>query len=146
MGWTYQHLFKGKPLSGFSVPDGPTPGGHLYHLDYLARLLTWYSFKTGDPKYYEAFAESYLGAGPVRNGAYHQGTQVFLFIPWLQDRLWNATVTEHGIEIEAIYLGAHTPKSGRIMTPDGEREFIWTAPGKLHAPEDIRCTIVDLTK
>ncbi len=146
MGWTYQHWFKGKPLPGYEVPEGATPGYHLFHLDYLARLLTWYSFRTGDPRYFAAFVDTYRGAGLARDAGYHHGTSAFLCIPWLEDRLWNATVTTGGVAVEATYLGSQTPKTGRILTPIGELVCTWTAPGRIQAPKDVRCVVVDLTK
>ena len=142
MGWTYQHAFKGKPLAGYTAPVICAQLSHLY---YMARLLTWYSFRTGDPKYFDAFAESYEGAGRARDGGYHHGTQVFMFIPWLQDRLWDATVTKKGIEVRATYLGERTPKSGSILTPDGDKKLVWSAPGKLKAPKGVHCKVEDLT-
>jgi hypothetical protein len=144
-GWTYQHTFKGKLLPGMTIPPGPTAGMHLLHLDYLARLMSWYSFKTGDPKYFAAFAESYAGAGFPRNGAYFSGTQVFLFIPWLEDRLWNATITEKGVEVAAVYLGPQTPPTATIATPEGPVEMKWTAPGQLAASKPVRSVVCDLT-
>jgi hypothetical protein len=146
MGWGYQHTFKGKPLPGFVVAEGPTPGMHLWHHEYLARLMAWYSLRTGDPQYLQAFAESYRGAGPVRSGSYHGGTAVFLLLPWLQDRLWNATVTEQGIEAQAVYFGEGTPATGRVMTPSGPCDLTWTAPGQLEASKELRYTILDLTQ
>jgi len=143
MGWTYQHAFKGKPLPGYIVP---VVGAHLMHLDYMARLLTWHSFRSGDTKYFDAFAEAYEGAGRKRDGAYHHGTQAFMFIPWLQDRLWDATVTKKGVEVHAMYLGGRTPKSGSIMTPGGDKKLTWAAPGKLKVPKGIRCKVTDLTR
>ena len=112
----------------------------------MARLMSWYSMKTGDPKYFDAFAESSAGAGLVRSAAYHMGTSVLMFIPWLQDRLWNATVTENDIAVQATYFGARTPKTGRIITPDGVKELTWIAPGKLNAPPDVCATVINLNR
>jgi hypothetical protein len=144
MGWTYQHDFKGKPIPGKTMPKGPTPDKYFLHWDYMARLMTWYSMKTGSPKYYDAYVDSNEGEGFVRHAAYHRGTSVLMCIPWLQDRLWSATVTKNGIAVQALYLGARTPKTGRIIAPDGVKELTWLAPGKLKVPKGVRAKIIRL--
>jgi hypothetical protein len=137
IGWTYQHLFKGKPLPDFTVPDGPTPGMHLNYLDYPARLMTWYSLKTGNAAYFDAFIQCAHAFTMKRNGAYHHGTSLFLLIPWMQDQLWQATLSDDGVHITATHMGERTPKTATIMTPDGPRTVEWTAPGVVTAPPDI---------
>lgn len=144
IGWAYQHHFKGKPIPGQAVTEGATPGMGIRHQDYMARLMTWYSLKTGDPKYFDAFAESHEGVGPARDAAYHRGTSVLMFVPWLQDRLWCATLTEDGIAVQATHFGARTPKTGKIITPGGIKELIWAADGKLETPPGVWATAIRL--
>jgi|GEM_PF-563544 len=144
-GWTYQHKFKGKKLPGVEMPVGPSPG-QFQHMDFSARTLPWFSFVDGNPDYFDAFAQSYGDTGKARQAEYCAGTGTLIYLPWLQARLWNARVTSRGIEVNAVYLGERTPKTGRIITPDGPKDFTWTAPGKLSAPRGIRVTVTDLTR
>ena len=142
MGWTYQHNFQGKPLADYPMPERPTPGMHLFHMEYMARLLPWMSFKTGDPKYFEMYMESYQGYGAARQGSYWDGPSLFLFLPWLQARLWNARLTPDGVEVHPAYFGPRTPVAGIIQTPDGPLTLTWKAPGELEEPEGVKCRVV----
>ena len=128
VGWTYQHEFLGKKIPGVK-PLGPTTTA-LYHMDYMARLLTFFTIRTGDPKYFDAFAESYAGSGATMLSGYGTCASTFLYLPWLQARLWNARLTEHGVEIDPRHWGPRTPATGRIMTPKSEVEVSWSADGK----------------
>ena len=140
-GWTYMHHFKGKPLPGITMPDGPTTGGHLYHLEHIARLLPWFSFLTGDSSHFDAFMESYEAKTSIRRASYWEGVAIFLYLPWLQDRLWNARLTKEGVVVDPVYLGERTPRTGSIATPDGPIPLTWVAPNKLDVPPDASCVI-----
>ncbi|MHB9106994.1 MAG: hypothetical protein ACYDCO_08055 [Armatimonadota bacterium] len=140
-GWTYMHNFKGKTLPGITMPDGPTTGMHLMHLEYLARLLPWFSFITGDPQYFDAYMESYEAGGPERQADYWNGAATLFFIPWLQDRLWDARLTEDGVVVRPSYFGDRTPKTGTIATPDGPVTLTWTAPDQLDVPEGAKVIV-----
>jgi hypothetical protein len=140
-GWQYMHNFRGKTLPGITFPDGPTPGGFLGHKEYFARLLPWFSFLTGDPAYFDAFMESYQGVTTPRDAGYWLGTAVLTYLPWLQDRLWNATLSEDGVHVQPAYFGERMPGTATIATPDGPLELAWTGPGALDAPPDARCTV-----
>ena len=96
----------------------------------MARLLTFFTIRTGDPKYFDAFAESYAGSGATMLSGYGTCASTFLYLPWLQARLWNARLTEHGVEIDPRHWGPRTPATGRIMTPKSEVEVSWSADGK----------------
>jgi hypothetical protein len=144
LGWTYMHNFKGKMLPGVSMPDGPTTGGHLFHLEYIARLLPWFSFLTGEAEYFDAYMESYEAEVPTRMADYWNGAATLLFIPWLQDRLWDAWLTEDGIAVRPSYFGDRTPKTGTIATPDGPLTLTWTAPNQLDIPAGAACVIADV--
>lgn len=145
LGWTYQHTFKGKPLPGHNPPPGPMPGMHLFHFDYMARLLPWCAFETGDPIYFEAWADSYDGRGPERSASYWEGISAFLFLPWLQARLWNARPTADGIHLDPADFGPRTPSEATVHTPygplhlrrgeDGSIEIVGEAPCKVEITE-----------
>jgi len=141
MGWTYQHAFRGKPLPDYTPPPPPTPGMHLFHFDYLARLLPWMSFRTGDPAYFDAWAESYDGRGPERSASYWEGISAFLFLPWLQARLWQARLTPDGVALAPAWFGPRTPAEGVIHTPAGPLPVAWR-DGAVHLPEHAPCPVV----
>lgn len=142
IGWTYMHNFKGKVLPGITMPDGPTEGAHLFHLDYIARLLPWFSFLTGDPAYFEAFVESYEAQGPIRWSDYWGGVATLTFLPWLQDRLWGATLTEQGVEVHPACFSERMPKEGTIATPDGPLTLTWVTPDRVVASGNAACSII----
>ena len=143
MGWTYMHNFKGKTLPGITMPDGPTTGAHLFHMNYLARLLPWFSFLTGDQRYFEAFMDSYEAETGPRSADYWNGVATFTFLPWLQDRLWNARLTKDGVEAHPVYLGERTPATGTIATPDGPVTLSWSATGTVEAPKGFRGRVIE---
>jgi len=137
MGWTYQHQFKGKERPGVTITEGPTTGAHLFHFDYMARLLSYFSFRDGDPEYFDAFAQSYIGYGPERIAGYWECTATLYFLPWLQAKLWNARLTENGVEVQPSYFGPRTPQSAKILAPNGELELSWSDDEKVIAPEGV---------
>ena len=61
----------------------------------------------------------------------------------LQDRLWNARLTQAGVEVHPVYLGERTPETGVIATPDGPLSLRWKAPDKLDVPPGAACIVVD---
>lgn len=126
MGWTYQHQFKGKQRPGATLTEGPTTGMHLFHFDYMARLLSFTSFRDGNPEYFDAFAQSYIGHGPNRTAGYWECTATLYFLPWLQAKLWNARLVDEGIEVQPIHLGPRTPDTARIFAPGGAVELSMT--------------------
>jgi hypothetical protein len=140
-GWTYMHNFKGKTLPGITMPDGPTTGRHLSHLEYLARLLPWFSFRTGDAQYFDAYLESAAAETSARTASYWEGVSVLLFLPWLQDRLWEARLTADGVTVRPSYFGDRTPKTGTIDTPDGPVTLTWTTPNKLDVPAGAKVIV-----
>jgi hypothetical protein len=137
VGWTYMHQFKGKERPGVTITEGPTLGMHLFHFDYMARLLSYFSFRDGDPEYFDAFAQSYIGRGPDRTAGYWECTATLYFLPWLQAKLWNARLTKNGVEVQPSYFGPRTPGTAKVLSPDGEVELNWTDDGKLEAPPGI---------
>lgn len=125
VGWTYQHEFRGKALPGVQTTPPPTQGMHLFHFDHMARLLTLWSMRTGDSKYYDAFAESHVGSGDTMVGGYYSCAASFNYLPWMQARLWNARLTESGVELSPQHWGPRTPDKARIMTPKGWLDVTW---------------------
>jgi len=134
VGWTYQHVFKGKERPGIPVAEDRGADSHLFHFDYIARLLPYVSLRTGEARYFEAFAESYRGRGPERRSCYGECASTLYFLPWLQAKLWNARLTEDGVRVRPVFLGPLTPRTGTILTPDGPVEYSWTEDGKLAPP------------
>jgi len=137
LGWTYQHTFKGKPLPGVEVAEGPMQGMHLFHFDYMARLLPYFSFRDGDPEYFDAFAQSYIGKGPERVAGYWECTATLYFIQWLQAKLWNARLTEKGIEVQPSYFGERMPATAKLMGPEGDVEVSWADGERVVVPEGV---------
>lgn len=145
-GWTYQYFFEGRELPGVNTPENKGETTRLVHLDAMARLLGWYSMKKNDSKYIEAYMEVCDSIGKHRGLDYSDGVSTLLYIPWLQDRLWNAVLTDRGLEVDPVYIGKTTPNSAKISTPDGIVELSWSGSGKVDAPNGMKCEIRDLTK
>jgi len=131
-GWAYQHYYAGERRH-VNIGTGeevalPTPG--LWHKDYLARFLTFCTLRWRDPKYFEAWLESYRGRferHPISGD--HACAQALQFVPWVQAKLWQARLSEKGLEAAPIWLGEATPREGRISTPDGPVTVRWSEPG-----------------
>ena len=104
--------------------------------DYTARLLLHFSFREGDPRYFEAFLDSFEGCGERMLSGYGSCAATFTFLPWLQARLWNAEVTDKGVRVRPAWLGPRTPASATIFTPDGPVEVHWKE-GKVIAPKGM---------
>jgi hypothetical protein len=135
IGWTYQYPFRARPRLGMPLPDYPGPQLHQVHLEYLARLMTFWSVRTGDPRFFDAYVESAVGRGAERTGGYGEGAAVFYFVPWLQAKLWNAQPTPSGgLSVRPVFLGGRTPRTGKILAPSGPIELKWTEDGLLTLP------------
>lgn len=147
MGWSYQHNFNGgtrfRDAYSWEWTNLKQPGEKLWHQEYLARFMGFCSSRFNDPSYFDAWAESYsavYGENPVV-GSDHAATQIFQFIPWLQAKLWNASVMEEGIEVRPANYGSRMPKEGRIITPYGEVELKWNEDGKVDVPKESGISI-----
>jgi len=138
-GWSYQHGYRdGREFVQITAPNAQVsilPGKHQWHTDYLARLLPAQSLRTGDPVYFDAWAESYAAhwrqieeSDPCASGD-HTYAQVWQYIPWLQQRLWHATWGAHGLELAPRHFGPRTPATATILTPDGDVEVRWVEAG-----------------
>ena len=135
-GWSYQHGYHfGREFIQITSPDAKVtilPGDHQWHTDYFARVLPSQSLRTGDPAYFDAWAESFAARwreiddhpGIFSSGD-HSYAQVWQYIPWLQQRLWNATLSENGLELDPKHFGPRTPAEATILTPDGEVTVRW---------------------
>jgi hypothetical protein len=134
IGWTYQYGFHGKPLPG--VKDQPNPTRHLFHFDYIARLLPYFSYRENDPSYFEAFLDSFEGRSDRQLSGYGSCAATFTFIPWLQATLWNAELTDRGVRLRPRAVGPRTPGRATIFTPDGPVEAKWE-DGRVVAPAGI---------
>jgi len=126
MGWSYQHdynggrqfcdLHTGKAIDLPSLP--------LWHKDYLARLMTFCSLRFGDPRYFDAWAESYA-ANPDRRNGDHASAQSYQYLPWVQAKLWGARLTEQGVVCEPVHCDPRTPRQGVLHTPEGPVAVEW---------------------
>ncbi len=137
MTWSYQHDYNGTrtfydPATGKTL-DLPTADG--WHQETLARLLGYASIRFNDAKYLNAWAESF-------------GTQTIFtfdhciaadlqFHPWLQAKLWNATLIDGNLVIAPVYFGFRTPAEARIDTPSGWISVGWGQDGKVIAPNAL---------
>ncbi len=121
-GWSYQHLFNDKrelpSLTEPGVTPLPTPG--LWHMDYLARLMTFCSMRWNDPKYYNAFMDSYESTNAASRGGDHSFAQSVQYLPWLQAMTWRATLDEQGqVKCNPLNLSSRAPQRGLVMSPQG---------------------------
>lgn len=139
MGWRYQHDFDGRRRyfdgHGGNWWDLPGPSQAMWHQNSLARLLGTCTMLTGDPAYLDAWAESY-GANPGASGDHGVATSAHP-IPWLQDRLWNATLTATGLCLRPLHFGRRTPLNATLHTPAGPVAVSWGPDGTVHTPEGV---------
>ena len=136
-GWSYQHDFNGQTRH-FRVQTGewsdlPSPG--IWHLDSLARVLAFCAFRGGDMSFIDAWAESYHH--DPRVGSDHSLAATGQHLPWIQAKLWNATLTEEGITIRPVHFGPRTPRHAQILTPRGPVAVEWDAHGNVIAPPGV---------
>jgi hypothetical protein len=133
-GWSYQHGYNGgREFVQISAGDQVVvlPGQGRWHLDYFARVLPVHSLRTGDPSYFDAWAESHsahqreLERVERYASGDHSYAQVWQYIPWIQQRLWNATIGEQGLQLDPKHFGPRTPTEATILTPDGEVKARW---------------------
>ncbi|MCG3146633.1 MAG: hypothetical protein PCFJNLEI_00066 [Verrucomicrobiae bacterium] len=117
LGWSYQHdynggrtftnLFTGTPVS--------LPSPERWHVDYLARFLTFCSLQFNDARYFDAWAVSYA-VHPTHRDSDHACAQSLQYLPWVQAKLWGARLTEQGVEYHPVGFG---PCQAVLQTPDG---------------------------
>jgi hypothetical protein len=121
LGWAYQHDFNGG-RTHFQPSNGQhqiLPGPVRWHQEGLGRLLTFCALRFGKPEYFEAWAQSYAAHPAPQND--HGVSAALQFLPWVQAQLWQATLTENGVETHpAHFPGA--PESGIIFAPGGRIE------------------------
>lgn len=133
MGWSYQHAYAGKrefvQINNGRAMQLPTPG--QWHRDYIARLMTFCSLRFNDHSYFDAWAESLAAfmkkrlSNPPHASKDHCVIQTLQYVPWVQQRLWHATLTADGLALQPTHFGPRTPVEGRIQTPDGEVIVRW---------------------
>ena len=145
--WAYQHFYAGM-REHFRVATGKhiaLPDGYPWCSDYLARILPFCSLRTGNPDYFDAWAEAHAykhsehrhprhperhhDGRPRRSGGDHGVAQAWQYLPWLQQRLWRAVPGPDGLTVDPVYWGARTPRQGIVMTPDGAVTFTWNDDG-----------------
>ncbi|MCC7519562.1 MAG: hypothetical protein IT578_10295 [Verrucomicrobiae bacterium] len=126
-GWSYQHDFNGarrfydfEKDDWLELPGKKTP----WHHETLARLLVWCALRYGRQDYFAAWMESRRGM--VFSYTDHTAAATLQFVPWVQARLWNATLAGDRVQWRPAYFGAATPAAGRILTPQGPQEAVWT--------------------
>lgn len=138
-GWSYQHDFNGE-LRHLDLHTGkwwklPGPGNHLWHQNSLGRLLAWSTLRFGDPAYIDAWAESY--AANRRAWGDHGVATSAHPIPWVQAKLWQATLSEDGIRIRPLRFGPRTEKEATILGPDGPLAVGWGEEGQVIGPAGV---------
>jgi len=144
MGWGYQHGHDGG-REFFDYAHGKwidLPGPGLWHLDYLARLMTFCSLRFNDARYFDAWAESYLAKPDARAGD-HAVAQSLQYLPWVQALLWNAKLADGKIDLQPVRLGRRTPKGGTVDTSFGTLQLSWDDDGNCRAggPAADRATV-----
>ncbi len=127
-GWSYQHYFNGGTQF---YDDGKwfelkRPDQDFWHWEYLARILTMCSIRTGESKYYDAWAETARLFYAVRLKATtdHDAIQALQYIPWMMAHAVGARYTDKGIELETPPLGEGVFDRAKVMSPDGDIEII----------------------
>lgn len=136
--WSYQHDYNGlrRHYEMYSRKWVELPSKDRWHQETLARLLGWSSLTFGDPKYFDAWAESYI---PLTTEIHdHANTAALQFLPWLQAKLWNARLTGKGIEARPVHFGPRTPATAKILTPKGLVPVKWDKKGKAQAPKSVK--------
>lgn len=123
MGWSYQHYFNDKRVYRFSQSGEITqlPTKDLWHMDYLARLMTFCTLRFNDNAYYDAWLESYHGAPASERkiGGDHSFAQSVQYLPWTQAMTWRATITNGKVVAEPVKLSDKAPQTGKVMGPEG---------------------------
>jgi hypothetical protein len=145
--WHYQNDTDGQPRHydpyGAKWVELPSPG--RWHQDNLGRLLTYCTIRLGDPSYADAWAESFEpdlkgDTGPqAKRDKFgdHGYSATQQFLPWVQARLWNARLTERGVEIQPLHIGPRTPREASLMTPGGRVTVRWNGDGSVDAPAGV---------
>jgi hypothetical protein len=133
-GWSYRHGYNGgrefvqinSDEKVLVLPD------HIpWHNEYLARVLPIHSLHTGDPAFFDAWAESHaaqerrVGSNGEYTSSDHSYAQAWQYIPWLQQRLWNATLGENGLELDPRHFGPRTLATATLLTPEGDVRVRW---------------------
>lgn len=119
MTWSYQHDFNGGRVhyqpsnSQHQILPGPAP----WHQDNLGRLLTYCALRFDEPAYFDAWAQSY--AGKYSSGGDHAVSASLQFIPWIQARLWQARLTEEGVETSPAAFAGEVADGTLVFTPEG---------------------------
>ena len=138
-GWAYQHDFDGKrrhfDLQSGTWWDLPAGGPSQLH-DSLGRLMFVCSSLTGNPAYLEAWTDSRDWESTTHGGD-HALAATGQHLPWVQARLWQATLTPEGIRIRPSHFGPLTPKEATILAPDGGIPVAWNEDGSICAPPGV---------
>ncbi|MHB9109120.1 MAG: hypothetical protein ACYDCO_18865 [Armatimonadota bacterium] len=114
----YQRFYKDRPRQTH-------PAGEM-QLDYLARVLLWVSRKTGDPRYAQAWQESYRRAYLVKQN-FHQvysSSKVLEDVPWHQAHLWNARWENGAVRLNPVLDLLQPGQAAEIEQPDGSRTYV----------------------
>jgi hypothetical protein len=122
VSWSYQHDFDGRREYYHPLTDEvmALPGRHVWHHDSLGRLLTFCAIRFEQPEYFQAWAQSREGQKVRWEKGDHSTAAALQFIPWVQAKLWNATLNDDGVHIEPNNFGTFAPMEACIQTPEGE--------------------------
>jgi len=123
-GISYQHYYNHGRQFGFEHMGGRValPTRKLWHMDYMARLMTFCTLRFNDPTYHDAWVESFDANGSQVEGD-HSFAQSVQYIPWAQAMTWRARLDERGeIVVDPAKLGERAPERGTVMGPNGALE------------------------
>ncbi|MBT4820224.1 MAG: hypothetical protein HON70_31235, partial [Lentisphaerae bacterium] len=143
MGWSYQHDYRGgRDFLNITGEIIQLPGSALWHRDYLARVLTFCALRYDEPAYFDAWHESFMGAGQtVRDD--HAFAQTLQFVPWVEAHLWDAELSAEGVQAKPAWLGERTPCQATISTPEGPVLCAWNKNGTSCTAENRSVRVTD---
>lgn len=119
--WVYQVSYNNEDF-GYRFNDETYPlRTHRWHIEYLAKILTWASMQTGDPAFYEAWLESYMPSADSPDDWDHGANKVVTNIPWQRQYLWGVFPTSAGtFAIGDAHL-APDLRDAEVSTPQGRK-------------------------
>lgn len=101
-------------------PKQTHPAGEM-QLDYAARILLWVSRKTGDPRYANAWRETYTRNYLIKQGfnTVYAGSKAIEDIPWHQAHLWNARWEDGKLTLDPLLVLLQSGQEAEIELPNG---------------------------
>jgi hypothetical protein len=140
--WPYQTGYAGGntywPITG-QVVHLPTKGA--WHVEYLAKILGWASFKTGRPEFYRAWRQSSRAHGLGAINWDHGANKAAQNVPALRSALWEARLTAQGVAVTPRVEIADDLQEATVSAPAGPvRVAARPAPPPQNARKDAEPT------